>query len=290
VRKAFLPIGLGFRDQTMLWQILAALLALQSIALSFITQYQSLDDVLIVVLIWFGAFMVQAESLPWRPPRPSRFSLWLGFTLVLSVLWRSHLIVSMEAVASLLPLIAGLGLALMAAPVRRLKAFLPALTVLALLPLVRVLLALIPQRELSFLNAQIVHVILLLGALPVQIDGFRLILPGGGIEILEGCNGSTTLLQLFLVAVIFAMAFPMRFLWQNLVMVIVAPLFGLLVNACRIVILALINASDAANKSWWFEQVHSGWLSMVFPAIAMLLLVQVYLIWMEHQVSRLEGE
>ncbi|MEB3317418.1 MAG: archaeosortase/exosortase family protein [Cyanobacteriota bacterium] len=269
---------------------MAALLALQSVVLSFLTQYQALDDVLIVILIWFGAFMVQSEALPWRPPRPSRFSLWLGFTLVLSVLWRSDRIVSMEAVSSLLPLIAGLGLALLAAPVRRLKAFLPALTILALLPVIRVLLVLIPQRELSFLNAQIVKVILLLAALPVQIEGTTLSIPGGAIEILQECNASTTLFQLILVAIVFAMAFPMRFLWQNIVMILVAPLFGILVNACRIAILALINASDAANQAWWFEQVHTGWLSLVFPAIAMLLFVQVYLIWMEHQVSSLERE
>ena len=64
---------------------------------------------------------------------------------------------------------------------------------------------------------------------------------------------------------------------------------GLLVNSFRLVLLTLITASEVNNKKWWFELFHTGWPSLLFPGIAMLLFVQLYLMWMEHQVAQLEG-
>jgi 4-hydroxybenzoate polyprenyltransferase len=42
------------------------------------------------------------------------------------------------------------------------------------------------------------------------------------------------------VAVIFALAFPMRHRWHNSLMIVVAPLIGLVVNGMRITLLALL--------------------------------------------------
>jgi exosortase/archaeosortase family protein len=85
------------------------------------------------------------------------------------------------------------------------------------------------------------------------------------------------------------MAFPMRHRWQNILMAAVALALGLLVNSFRLVLLTLITASEVSNKKWWFELFHTGWPSLLFPGIAMLLFVQLYLMWMEHQVAQLEG-
>jgi exosortase/archaeosortase family protein len=100
-----------------------------------------------------------------------------------------------------------------------------------LYPLIRVLLALLPHRELALLNGQII----------------RVILTGGAIEILEGCNGLTTVLQLFLVTILFLIASPMRPLWSHIVLAVAAALLGLLLNAVRLALLSLINASAVAN-------------------------------------------
>jgi len=271
----------------MLWQILAGLLVGQSLVLSLLTQ--SVDDVMFLILVWAGAFIVLQTPFPWCPPRPTLLGLATGFALVIWVLWRSHLIFSLEAGSSVLPLIAAFGLALMALPLKAFKPVLPSLTVLGLFPLMRVLTVSLPAQNLTEVNAQLVKVILLLGALPVQQEANSVTIPGGGVKILAACTGLSTLLQMLLVAIIFAMAFPMRHRWQNILMAAVALALGLLVNSFRLVLLTLITASEVNNKKWWFELFHTGWPSLLFPGIAMLLFVQLYLMWMEHQVAQLEG-
>ncbi|MEB3335428.1 MAG: archaeosortase/exosortase family protein [Cyanobacteriota bacterium] len=243
-----------------------------------------------LVLVWAGAYLVLEEPFPWRPPHPSRFGAWLGFSLVLWVLWRSHLIFSLEAGASFLPFIVGVALTLMAVPLRGFKSFFPSLFVLALLPVTRGLLAILPMKNLIMVNAQLVKILLVIGGIPVRQSADTVTIPGGSIQILEACTGMSTLLQLLLVAIIFALAFPMRFRWQNVSMAFVALAFGLLVNGFRLVLLTLIVANGGPGKQWWFELFHTGWPSLLFPGIAMLLFLQVYILWMERQVAQLEQQ
>jgi exosortase/archaeosortase family protein len=282
------PIRLAMPGNTMLWQVLAGLLVVQSLVLSGLTQTP--EDVMFLVLVWAGAYLVFEEPFPWHSPHPSRFGVWLGFSLVLWVLWRSHLIFSLEAGASLLPLLVGIALTLLAVPPRGFQAFLPSLLILALLPVMRALLAVVPLQNLIKVNAQLVKFLLVIGGIPVRQTADTVTIPGGSIQILEACTGMSTLLQLLLVAIIFALAFPMRFRWQNLLMALVAMAFGLLVNGIRLVVLTLIVANGGPNKQWWFELFHTGWPSLLFPGIAMVLFLQVYIAWMERQVAQLEEQ
>ena len=288
MRSVLFSRRLAHPDNIILWQTLACLVMTQTLVLNVLTQ--STDDWMFLILAWSGAFLVLEHPYPWQAPHPTLFGLWTGFALVVVVLWRSHLIFSLEAIASFLPPIAGLGLVLMAVPLRRIKPFLPSLAILALLPVMRVLMVRLPVQPLTVVNAQLVKAILLIGGLPVQQETNLVTLPGGGVRILEACTGLPTLLQMLLVAIIFAMAFPMLHRWQNGVMVVVSQLFGLLVNSFRLVLLTVITASDFPGKRWWFDQFHTGIPSLLFPGIAMLLFVQVYLIWMEIQVAQLENQ
>ncbi len=273
-----------------LWEFLACLFVVQNLVLNFSTQSNHLDDLTLIILIWFGAWLVLPSSQPWRNPHPSTFSLWLGFTLLAAALWRGHMIYSLEPASFFLPLLSGIGLALMVVPIREMKHFWPSLSLLALFPILRAFLAITPQEDLARLNAQIVRIMLLLGDETVQVDGIRVSLPGGGVSVLEGCNGLSTLVQLFLVSTILFLAFPMRHRWQNTVMLLVAPLIGLLINCVRIVFLAIISSSNWTNKTWWFDQLHDGLISLTFPALAMLLFLQMYMIWLEKQVAQLEEQ
>jgi cyanoexosortase A len=272
------------------WELLAILVVIQNLILNFSTQSSHLDDLTIILLIWFGAWLVLPTSRPWRNPQPSTLSLWLGLTLLASSLWRSSLIYSPEPISFVLPFLTGVGLALLIVPIRRMKEFYPSLFLLSFFPILRAFLALTPQEDLAKLNTQIVRILLLFGSEPVQIDGYRISLPGGGISVLEGCNGLSTLAQLFLVSTILFLAFPMRHRWQNTIMLFVAPLIGLLINCLRIVCLAIIISSDWASKTWWFDQLHDGLISLTFPALAMLLFLQIYMVWLEHQVAMLEKQ
>lgn len=270
-----------------LWRVLAVLLVVQSFVTFGLTQ--STNDFLFVVIIWWGAFLVLEKAQAPTHLSPSPISRWLGFSLILWVLWRSLLITSLNLGANLLPFLAGLGLALLATPLRGLRRFLPSLLILALLPLMRA--AQIPYPSLlTYATAWLTKVILLFSGLPVQLQSDVVALPGGSVVVASACTGLPAMLQLLTVSIIFAIVFPMRFFWQNMLMALCAVWLGFFVNGFRIALLALINSSSYPSKQWWFELFHNGWPSLIFPAIAAFFFVSIYIFWLERQVEFLENK
>jgi cyanoexosortase A len=197
------------------------------------------------------------------------------------------LIVSSNLGASSLPFLAGLGLALLASPLRGIRRFAPSLFILALLPLMRALQFPYPTL-LTYSTAWFAQLTLLLSGLPVKVHGAVVSLPGGGVLVAAGCSGLSAMLQLFTISLIFAIAFPMRHRWQNLLMALCAIGLAFLVNAFRVALLALIISSKYSGKQFWFELFHLGWFSLIFPAISAYLFVSIYTFWLEHQVAFLE--
>jgi hypothetical protein len=86
-------------------------------------------------------------------------------------------------------LLAGLALALLAAPLRRLASYGPFLLILALPVLMRGLSALISIDKLSLLTARISQVLLMLCNLPAEVQGNVLRLPEGAVQIMGLCSG-----------------------------------------------------------------------------------------------------
>lgn len=272
-------------DLRALWLLLAASLATYFSLLSLLTQPP--DEAINVVLVLGGALLV-CPALPeaWQP-RPGRVGRWVGVALLVAVLWRGQRMMGFDFVSSGLPLVAGLGLVLLAAPLQQLRRFGLALGVLALLPLMRAVGWLTPLGPLSLLTAWLAEQFLNLCGTPVLRSGTSLRLEGGAVDVGGPCVGLNMLLQLLVVALIFAIAFPMRHRWQNALMLVVAPLTALLINAMRIVLLAWINASSWPNKEWWFDFFHWHWGSLVFAGMAMQLFVWLYVYWMARQVAAL---
>jgi hypothetical protein len=126
--------------------VLACLLALHHLLFSFLTQ--GAEEAVNALLVWGGALVILVDQpAGWRP-RPAPIGL------VVAVLWRSQQITSLDGASRLLPLLAGLALALLAAPLRRLAAYGSVLLILALPVLMQGLSALIPTEKLSLLTAQ----------------------------------------------------------------------------------------------------------------------------------------
>ena len=268
-----------------IWIGLACLLALHHLVFSFLTQGTA--EAVNALMVWGGVLVIVADQAPGWRPRPGPIGLAAGAALVLAVLWRSQQINDLDVVATLLPLLAGLALALLAAPLRRLAAFGPVLLILALPALMRVLEELTPIEKLSLLTARITQAVLLLCNQPAHVQGNVVRLPEGAVQIAGPCSGSTMVTQLIMVAVIFALAFPMRRRWQNAVMLLVAPLLAVIANAFRIAVLAAITASSFAGKDWWFEFFHKHEGSLLFSGIGVLLFIWLYDLWMAWQLNRL---
>jgi len=281
-RRRLGRLGLSRRS---LWIGLACLLALHQLVFSFLTQGNA--EAVNALLVWGGVLVIVADQAPGWRPRPGPLGLAAGAALVLAVLWRSQQITNHDVAATLLPLLAGLALALLAAPLRRLAAFGPVLLILALPALMRVLEELTPIEKLSLLTARITQLLLLLCNQPAVVSGNVVRLPEGAVQIGGPCSGIGMVTQLIMVAVIFALAFPMRRRWQNAVMLLVAPLLAVIANAFRIAILAAITASRFAGKDWWFEFFHKYEGSLLFSGIGVLLFIWLYDLWMAWQLSRL---
>jgi cyanoexosortase A len=273
-------------SRRVLWIGLACLLALHHLLFSFLTQ--DVGEALNALLIWGGGLVILADQPPGWRPRPAPIGLVAGAALVLAVLWRSQQITSLDGASRLFPLLAGMALALLASPLRRLASYGPLLVILALPLLMRGLSPLISTEKLSLLTARITQALLLFCDLPAQVQGNVVRLPDGAVQIAGSCSGSDMMMQLIMVAVIFALAFPMRHRWQNGVMFLVAPWLAVIANGFRIALLAAITASAMPSKDWWFEFFHESEGSLVFSGIAMLVFIWLYDLWMGWQISRLE--
>jgi cyanoexosortase A len=268
---------------------LAIVMLCQNLLFNALTQ--SVEDLLTSLLAWWGAgILLQSDIEDGRfILHPSRVGMCLGWMLLAWVLSRSYLISTRAPGASLLPLMAGIGLAFMGFPLRQIRTHWRSLAALALAPLTRLLIAILPVPVFAHWTAGFTQVLLLLFDTSVERQNAILHLPGGSVMVDGGCTGIPAMLQLVSVALILFMAFPMRHRWQNALMLLVAPLVGFAINGIRIAILASINASQLANKDSWFQLIHVGWFSQLFPAIAMLIFLKLYYDWMESQVRHLHS-
>jgi hypothetical protein len=138
-------------DNRELWVLVTGIFALYFLLLNLLTQ--PIDEVLNLLLVLGGAVLVfNGPSADWQP-RPGRIGRWVGVALLVAVLWRSHRTLGFDFISTLLPLLAGVGLALLAAPVSQLRSFLPSLSILALLPVIRAVGWLTPLGPLSVATA-----------------------------------------------------------------------------------------------------------------------------------------
>jgi cyanoexosortase A len=272
-------------DDKGLWLVLAGLVGSYLFVLSLLTQMP--DEAINVALVLGGAMVVFPGFPEGWQPRPGRAGRWVGLALLVLVLARGQRMMAFDFASSLLPPVAGLGLILLAGPWSQRQMFLKPLLVLGFLPVMRWVGWVAPLGPLSTLTAWITHQFLWFSGSSSTLSGIFIYLPTSGVKVSDACAGLNMLLQLFVVAVIFAMAFPMRHRWQNALMLATAPLIALLTNAGRIMALALINDSTLANRKWWFDFFHEQWGGLVFSGIAMQVFVWLYVYWMARQVAAL---
>ena len=182
----------------------------------------------------------------------------------------------------------GVALALLLQPPARLWQLRDPLLILSVLPAVLILHQLVPIQALMYGTAKVSALSLSLLGQDVLLQGTTVWLPGGGVNVNPTCSGRNTISQIFAVAAIFVMAFPLRQIWLRLLILALSPLLGFIGNCIRIATLALINASDWAEKKYWFDFFHESEGSLVFSAITVSVFAWGYLKLMDHQLARKE--
>ena len=257
-----------------LWRLLVICLAAYNLIVSALLQGP--QQTLMLLLVWGGALIA------WDPPdrhwwpQPGRRGFWLGVLLVLLALWRGQQFVDPDGLTALLPLLASTGLVLLAAPPLRLGHLGSGLLILALLAPLQALTLRLPTELLARISALLGQALLLLAGLPATTAAHVLSLPGGSVAVLSGCAGADMVGQALLVALIFALAFPLRRRWHNLLMLPAAMALAMLSNGIRIASLALLAASPQPWAPWWFDMLHKHQGALLFGGLGILLFVVVY--------------
>lgn len=271
-------------DLALKWQVLAILQATLSIWVVQETQ-QDQGITLLTVVVWGGAAICIEDELEGFQVRPSLASLLAGTLLLTYATWRSLIVLDLDSVVYVLPLLQGVGLVLMARPVRQLFSLKPALIVLSLFPLQFLAFKLLPEYWLSVSTGKIGQIILQLLSINAVATGRLLSIGSAGVSIQPACSGAGQIAGLTVTAIVFVMAYPIKSGVSKACFLVMAPLIGYLVNACRIIILALIISSNWPQKDQLFDFFHEEWGGLVFSGIATVILGQIYMSMVDQQLN-----
>jgi exosortase/archaeosortase family protein len=93
--------------------------------------------------------------------------------------------------------------------------------------------------------------------------------------------------QIVCVAVIFLLAFPIRSWTSRTVVLLVAPVIGLVCNTFRIALLAVFAGNGQGKGSWLFDFFHESTGSLVFSGVAVMIFGMVYMRLLERELPPL---
>lgn len=275
-------------DSASLWKLLAGLQSLLSIWLVQATQSNP-SLTLLAIIVWGGAVVCIEDHLERLELRPSKSSLVAGLVLLLLATVRSCLVFDKESLVLILPLLQGIGLALLLRPIRQLLGWRQPLIVLSLFPLQDLAIRVLPDFWLSVVTAKLSQAFLLLFGMNAASSGRYVVLGGRGVAIMGACNSVDLIAQLTAIAVVFALAFPIRSRTWRIGFIATAPLLAMVVNAGRIAMLAMLNSSDLSYGKTLFTFLHDEWGALIFAGIATLILGQIYMILIDRELRGLHG-
>lgn len=266
------------RRRQVCWLVTASLVVMASIGRSWLTQ--ALDVTVMVALVWGAALCCVEDRLATLRPRPNAVGFALGVAMLSLAQWRQERLIEPQRIMLLLPLLQGIGLMLLASPLRLWGRWRDALLALALPPLVGILKEVISEDALSRVTSHLCQVLFLSLGVDAAVEGTSLIIPGGVLSVASRCSGSEMIAQLVVVGGIFSLVFPLvsgRRRWLAMLIVMgIAPLFAVFANTLRISLLAVINSSNWPQKEWWFDFFHAGGGDQLFSLLAIMLFAPVY--------------
>lgn len=210
----------------------------------------------VLSLLWQKQPTLKLSSSPWAST--------IGAGLIGWLLVRSTAMHGFDPLLYLFPLLAAIGLGLLASGFRGLRQYRQELLALACLGLPAGSLSLLV--ELSPLTARFVTLLLLYLGFPVTRHETFITLPGSTIEVYPGCSGIHLILQLLQLAILYLILFPgdRR---QRILIPLAAIVIGFLINAGRVALMAiLLSGGHQAAFDYW----HQGQGSLIFSMLAVL--------------------
>lgn len=213
---------------------------------------------------------VTALSLLWEKRRTLSyesdiFSSLIGITLIALVLARSFFITSFDSVFDLTPIVAALGLALLASGVKGLRQYWIELFIVFAVNVPAG--SMLGWFDISLQTAKFSYAILSYLGLDVVRQGVNIILPTGAVEVYPGCSGLDSIIRLLRLGVLFLVLFPTS-LTKKFLVPIAAISIAFIVNGVRVALMALLVAYSSPGA---FEYWHLGTGGQIFFLISTLL-------------------
>lgn len=219
----------------------------------------------ISLLCWGAVFSLLWEKRRTLNLESDLFSSLLGLFIVSFVLLRSWFITKYDSFFEFTPLLSGLGVALLASGVKGLGQYWRELAIIVAL---NTPLGFLTDRiDITTLTAKFSTSVLYYLGFAVSRQGIFIYLPTGSVEVVHGCSGIESIVQLLRLALLFLVIFPTG-LAQKILVPVAAVLVAFLVNGVRIALMALLVASSNQEA---FEYWHTGSGSQVYFLISTLL-------------------
>lgn len=280
----YIPTYSSFTPRN-LWLCLSSLIAIQNIAVFHTSQTPTIT--VFSVLIWGGALICIEDQLENIQPKPPFLGLLIGSSLLVWVIVRTASILHWDGFLFFLAPLAGIALTLVCKPFNKYIDFRDSLLCLMLLPAFALLMRVLPEEPISLLTAKISGFWLSILGFTVYVQDRNVYLPGGGVEVLGACNGLDMMAQIFCVAVIFLLAFPIKSDLSILTIFLSAPIIGLICNTIRIAILAYIVSTGHSKGSSIFEFFHKDGGSLIFSGVAVMAFGMLYINLLERELPPL---
>ena len=189
----------------------------------------------------------------------------LGISLIALVLLKSSSLSRYGTFLLISPLVEALGLGLLASGFRGLKQYWKELTILSFLTIHQgIMSSFIPLPELV---ARFSFFLLQPLGLELSRQGTSIIGSKGGVEVNVACAGSSLIVFMLELAIIFSLTFSIK-RSNTILAMVVAVALAILVNGCRIAFLA-VQAASGNTKT--FEYWHGG------PGTPLFQIVPVFL-------------
>ena len=207
-----------------------------------------------------------------------------GFLFLIAIILMRSANATVNPGLSFIPIMGGVGLALIASGFKGIYQYWRELTILGLLAIPKELgLGIFNiSHFLSLLITKIVGFILWYLGFQVKTQANHLYFPSGTIIINDACSGVGNLIYLLQVAVIFLLLFPPSNRKNILLAPLVALALAFFMNLVRVGLLAVLSANNPGAFEYW----HEGTGSLAFTFTVVIIFGSYYLFLLRQENAK----
>lgn len=222
-------------------------------------------------VIFGAAIFTLLQDKPAIAARPSPAAVGLGAVILVALVALSLPWSTNEIYVRMMPLVGGVGVALLAAGFGGLTIYRQELVLLFFLSVPRVIFSLV--QDISPITARFSAVLLWYIGYDPEVEGVFLTLQERTVRVWEGCSGAESICYMIGIAVVCLTLYPMAGRLLQSLSVAIAAVLGFLVNAMRVALMAiLVMRGNMDGFIFW----HEGTGSLVFGGASVALFGLLY--------------